>query len=99
MINSGIPMDDHANKISDFFKATGETTRVRIILALSQTSLTVNEIAQILDMSQSGISHQLKTLRDARIVSGERDGKEVHYHLIDNHIVSIFEQVIKHSDE
>jgi ArsR family transcriptional regulator len=99
LVSNGIPLDDHAKKIADFFKATGEPTRVRIILALAQTSLSVNEIAEILDMSQSGISHQLKTLRDARIVSGDRLGKEVHYHLIDNHIVNIFEQVIKHSDE
>lgn len=99
LVNNGIPMEDHTKKISDFFKATGEPTRIRIILALAQTSLSVNEIAEILNMSQSGISHQLKTLRDARIVSGERLGKEVHYQLVDNHIVKIFEQVIKHSDE
>ena len=99
MRTNGIPMDDHTKKIADFLKATGEPTRVRIILALSQNSLSVNEIAEILDMSQSGISHQLKTLRDARIVSGQRLGKEVHYSLIDDHIVNIFEQIIKHSDE
>lgn len=99
LITDGVPEDDHAKKISDFFKATGEPTRVKIILALSQTSLSVNEIAEVLNMSQSSISHQLKTLRDARIVVGERFGKKVHYQLVDNHIVSIFEQVIKHADE
>ncbi len=99
MKNNGIPLADKVDTVTNIFKIIADPTRARILLALAETSLSVNEIVAILGMSQSSISHQLRVLKDNRLVSGTRIGKQIHYQLTDRHIVQIFNQMIDHIDE
>ncbi|EEI70129.1 metalloregulator ArsR/SmtB family transcription factor [Lentilactobacillus hilgardii] len=99
MKENGIPLSEHIDTVTTVFKVIADQTRMRILLALSETSLSVNEIADILTMSQSSISHQLRVLKDNRLVKGTRLGKQIHYQLTDDHIVQIFKQIIEHIEE
>lgn len=82
--------------LSDVFKALGDPTRVRIIYALLQKELCVHDLTVVLDMAQSAISHQLRVLRNLRIVKRRKVGKTVFYSLDDSHIEQIFTQTIHH---
>lgn len=82
--------------LSDVFKALGDPTRVRIIYALLQKELCVHDLTVVLDMAQSAISHQLRVLRNLRIVKRRKVGKTVFYALDDSHIEQIFTQTIHH---
>lgn len=99
MKENGIPLSEHIDTVTTVFKVIADQTRMRILLALSETSLSVNEIADILTMSQSSISHQLRVLKDNRLVKGTRLGKQIHYQLTDDHIVQMFKQIIEHIEE
>ncbi len=90
------PLND---KISRFFKAISDPTRMKILYALKRHELCVCDISVILDMTQSAISHQLKTLRDVDLVRTRRDGKTIFYRLADDHVHLIFDQAIKHLKE
>lgn len=85
-----------AQKLSSFFKVIGDETRVKIIYALSKKEMCVSEISQILNISQSAISHQLKQLRMEGQVKSKRDGKNIYYSLDDEHIVDILNQSLTH---
>lgn len=82
--------------LADFFKVLGDSTRIRIICALFQAELCVCDIANVLNMTQSSISHQLKTLKQARLVKSRRDGKTMFYSLDDEHVQKIFDLGIIH---
>lgn len=82
--------------LADFFKVLGDSTRIRIICALFQAELCVCDIASVLGMTQSSISHQLKTLKQARLVKSRRDGKTMFYSLDDEHVQKIFDLGIIH---
>lgn len=82
--------------VSDIFKALGDPTRVRIIYALLQKELCVHDLTVVLDMAQSAISHQLRVLRNVRIVKRRKVGKTVYYSLDDGHIEQIFSQTLTH---
>ncbi len=84
------------NKIAEFFKIMGDTTRCKLISALLQNEMCVCDLANVLSMSKSSISHQLSKMKDAGIVKSRKDGKTVYYSLDDNHISEIFEVGIKH---
>lgn len=84
------------SKLSSFFKVIGDETRVKIIYALSQKEMCVGEISQILNISQSAISHQLKQLKLEGQVKARRDGKNIYYSLDDEHIVDILKQALNH---
>ncbi len=77
--------------LADFFKVLGDSTRIRIICALFEAELCVCDIASVLGMTQSSISHQLKTLKQARLVKSRRDGKTMFYSLDDEHVQKIFD--------
>ena len=77
--------------LADFFKVLGDSTRIRIICALFEAELCVCDIANVLGMTQSSISHQLKTLKQARLVKSRRDGKTMFYSLDDEHVQQIFD--------
>lgn len=81
----------------NIFKALGDLTRLKIVIAIIEDGKPVGEIARELDMTQSAISHQLKTLKDNNIVKSERKGKEVHYYLSDEHVKQIVSQVLEHT--
>lgn len=85
--------------ISNLFKALSNQTRIKILFALKQQTLTVTEISHILDMSQSAISHQLKELKMARLVKNHKKGREMLYQLDDEHVHQIFEMAMEHVKE
>jgi Predicted transcriptional regulators len=95
-LKKNIPTNDELEAMVNVFKAFGDMTRVKIILALSQTPLSVGEIADSLDMSQSSISHQLSLLKQLNLVSSMRKGRNIHYRLSDQHIITIFNQTKDH---
>lgn len=85
--------------VSTLFKALSSQTRIKILFALKQKSLTVTEITYALNMSQSAISHQLKELKMARLVTSHKKGREMSYELADDHVHHIFDMAIEHVKE
>ncbi len=83
--------------MADTFKALSDPTRVRIISALLHTELCVGDLAACLGMSASAISHQLRLLRDMRLVRSRREGKHIFYALDDEHIYQLFQQGLDHA--
>ena len=88
------PDDPALQSMADLFKVFGDPTRVRILFALFQQEACVQEIANRLGMTQSAISHQLRILKQARLVSSRREGKSIFYALADDHIYTIFRQAL-----
>ena len=84
------------NKLAEFFKILGDTTRTKILFALDQNEMCVCDIANVLNMSKSSISHQLGTLRRSGIVKCRKQGKEVYYMLDDDHVKQLFEVGMEH---
>ena len=93
-----IPSDDELYRLSELFKTFGDVTRIRILTALSKQELCVCDIADLLGMSQSAISHQLLVLKQ-QLVKFRRDGKTVFYSLADSHVYTILAQGLQHVNE
>jgi ArsR family transcriptional regulator len=91
--------EDHAIRLAELFKVFGDTTRVKILNALFSSEMCVCDISVLLGMNQSAISHQLKTLKQARLIKSRRDGKVVYYSLDDEHIKEIFDKGLTHVKE
>ena len=91
-----MPEQDVFNKLAEFFKILGDTTRAKILFALGKYEMCVCDIANVLGMSKSSISHQLGTLRRSGIVKCRKQGKEVYYMLDDEHVKQVFEIGIEH---
>lgn len=85
--------------LADLFKIFGDSTRIRIIYLIYNNRLCVNDIALKLNMTHSAVSHQLKNLKQARLVKSERVGKEIYYSLEDEHIEKIFSFSLEHIKE
>ncbi len=96
---SSMPDEAATAAASDFFKALSDKTRLRILSALATGELCVCDIASLLGMSQSAISHQLRFLKQARLVTNRKNGKTVYYALCDDHIQTILAQGIAHIQE
>lgn len=94
-----IPSETTVARIANLFKVFGDQTRVRILYSLSQGELCVCDIAEILKMTQSAISHQLRTLKQSQLVKSRRDGKTVYYSLADSHVETILNQGMEHVEE
>lgn len=88
-----------ANELSRIFKVLGDPTRVKILSALSEGELCVHDISLLLNLSQSAVSHQLRKLRDSRIVKSRKSGRTVFYSLDDEHIEKLLEMGIDHVKE
>ncbi len=88
--------DQQIEQLAAVFKALGDPTRVRIIQALLAEELCVCDLADVLGMTQSSVSHQLRVLRNLHIVRNRRDGKEVFYRLDDDHVVGLLQQAYEH---
>lgn len=99
LARSAMPDEEITSAASDFFKAFSDKTRLRILTALAQEELCVCDIAALLGMSQSAISHQLRFLKQARLVKSRKSGKTVYYALCDDHIQVILAQGIAHVQE
>ncbi len=83
-------------ELSDFFKIIGDVTRIRLLIALEEKEKCVGELAEVLKMTKSAVSHQLKTLRGARLVRAEKRGKNVFYALSDLHVKTLLEMAYEH---
>jgi DNA-binding transcriptional ArsR family regulator len=83
-------------KVTEFFKALSDPTRLKIINILTQGEMCVCCITEELQMTQSAVSHQLRVLREKRIIKARREGKNIYYSLDDDHVKNIIEQTIKH---
>ena len=91
--------NDSVVALAETFKVLGDTTRVRILDALARAELCVCDIARLLGLSESAVSHQLRLLRGMRLVRPRRAGRMVYYTLDDQHIVGLFEQGLEHVEE
>ncbi|QAY68348.1 ArsR/SmtB family transcription factor [Paenibacillus protaetiae] len=85
-----------AAELAELFKALGDPTRVKIIYALMKQELCVHELCIVLEMAQSAVSHQLRYLRNVRIVKRRKAGKTVYYSLDDEHVSEIFRLTLQH---
>jgi len=90
---------DSAEALAETFKVLGDVTRVRILDALARDEVPVCDLAEMLGVTQSAVSHQLRLLRQARLVRSRRDGQHIYYTLDDHHIVKLFEQGLEHVEE
>ena len=98
-VRADMPADELLQDLGDLFKIFGDTTRITIMYALYEGEMCVCAISELLCMTQSAISHQLKTLKDANLVSARRDGKEIYYSLSDEHVKSIIAEGFEHITE
>ncbi len=94
--NEGMPEDEMLYDLADLFKVFSDTTRIKILFALMEKDLNVGEIADAVGASQSAVSHQLRTLKQARLVKFTRSGKTVTYSLSDDHVYVMLAQGLTH---
>lgn len=98
-VRESIPEEEILYDLADLFKIFGDTTRIKILYALRESELCVCDIAQVLNMTQSAISHQLKILKQSKLVKYRRDGKTIFYSLADSHVLTIIDQGMEHLAE
>lgn len=94
-----LPDDGVVYNLAELFKMFGDPTRTKILICLQSGDLYVWEIADVLGMSVSAVSHQLRVLRSAKLVKGTKEGKEVKYSLDDDHVTQILECGLTHINE
>ncbi|CAJ1229350.1 ArsR/SmtB family transcription factor [Levilactobacillus zymae] len=95
-MDPALPSDSELRPVLSIFKAISEPSKMRIILLIAQHSLSVGEITNRLNISQSAVSHHLQTLRQLNLVTNVRVGREMHYQVTDQHVIQIFELTKKH---
>lgn len=98
-VTAELPDEDMLFDVAELFKIFGDSTRIRILTALSQAELCVCDVATILNMTKSAVSHQLRILRQAKLVKNRRSGKEVYYSLDDDHVYKIINLALDHIKE
>lgn len=98
-VRKNMPQEENLYDLAELFKVFGDTTRIKILYALFASEMCVCDIAYLLNMTQSAISHQLRVLKQARLVKFRKDGKVVYYSLDDEHIKHIFDQGLLHISE
>ena len=96
MFKKGVTQNKLLLKLADFFHILSDNTRVSILSVLDQNEICVSDLASILNMTKSAVSHQLRVLKDAKLVKSEKKGKEVFYLFLDNHVKNIFEIALAH---
>lgn len=94
-----MPKDEELFDLAELFKVFGDSTRIKILNALLVSEMCVCDIAGILNMTQSAVSHQLRNLKNARLIKNRKEGKTVFYSLADSHVVAILSQGIEHIEE
>ncbi len=94
-----LPDEDELYDLAELFKVFGDSTRIRILSVLCQEELCVCDLAEALVMNQSAVSHQLKILKQAKLVKSRRDGKQVYYSLADDHVRTILAMGLEHIEE
>jgi ArsR family transcriptional regulator, lead/cadmium/zinc/bismuth-responsive transcriptional repressor len=98
-VRKKMPSEENLYDLAELFTVFGDTTRIRILWALAASEMCVCDIAVLLNMTQSAISHQLRVLKQARLVKYRKDGKVVYYSLDDAHVKQIFDQGLVHINE
>lgn len=99
VIKQKMPADELLFDMAELFKVFGDSTRMKIISALLENELCVGEIADVTNNTQSAISHQLRVLKQAKLVKYRRDGKTIYYSLDDDHVKKLYEIGEKHIEE
>ena len=97
--NANMPDEESVYELSDFFKMLGDSTRMRILFAIEGEPICVCDIAELLGMTKSAVSHQLKILRQSGLIKYKKTGKNVFYSLADNHVRDIIDIALEHSRE
>jgi len=98
-VRGKMPQEETLYDLAELFKMFGDTTRIRILWALDEAEMCVCDIAALLNMTQSAISHQLRILKQAKLVRNRKEGKVVYYSLDDEHVRLIFDQGLAHISE
>ena len=98
-VNQEMPEEEILYDLAELFKIFGDSTRIKILYALFESELCVGDLAQLLDVSQSAVSHQLRLLKASKLVKFRRDGKTVFYSLDDDHVRSMIALGMEHVEE
>ena len=98
-VKKQIPQEESLDDLADFFRIFGDSTRIKILYVLLCSEMCVCDIAKLLQMTQSAISHQLRVLKQMDLVKNRRDGKTIFYSLSDGHIKTILSQGLEHIEE
>jgi DNA-binding transcriptional ArsR family regulator len=93
------PDDEILYDLAELFKVFGDSTRIKILYSMFETELCVNDIAKLLNLSQSSVSHQLRILKSSKLVKFRREGKSVYYSLDDEHVRAILSMGMEHVEE
>jgi ArsR family transcriptional regulator len=99
IVNDTLPDEMELYDLSELFKVFGDSTRIRILFVLFEAEVCVCDLAQALNMTQSAISHQLRILKQSKLVKSRREGKSVFYSLADSHVRTIIAQGLEHIEE
>ena len=99
IVNEPIPAETELYDLAELFKIFGDSTRIRILYVLFEAEVCVCDLAEALNMTQSAISHQLRILKQNKLVKSRRDGKSVFYSLADDHVRTIIDQGREHIEE
>lgn len=98
-INAGMPAEEELYDLAELFKVFGDSTRIRILYVLFEAEVCVCDLAEVLNMTQSAISHQLKILKQSKLVKARREGKSIFYSLADDHVRGIIAMGQEHIEE
>ena len=98
-VRTQLPPDELLYDLAELFKIFGDSTRIKILYALLERELCVCDIAKLMDVTQSAVSHQLRVLKSSKLVKFRRDGKTVYYSLADDHVIRILSQGMEHIEE
>ena len=91
-VNKEMPMEEELYDLAELFKVFGDSTRIRILFVLFEAEVCVCDLAEVLHMTQSAVSHQLRILKQAKLVNARREGKSVFYSLADDHVRTIIDR-------
>ena len=98
-VRTQLPPDELLYDLAELFKIFGDSTRIKILYALLERELCVCDIAKLMDVTQSAVSHQLRVLKSSKLVKFRREGKTVYYSLADEHVIRILSQGMEHIEE
>ena len=99
IVNETMPDETELYDLAELFKIFGDSTRIRILFVLFEAEVCVCDLARLLGMTQSAVSHQLRILKQARLIKSRRDGKTVFYSLADDHVATLLRQGTEHISE
>lgn len=99
IVNDRLPSEESLYDLAELFKVFGDSTRIRILFVLFEAEVCVCDLAEALNMTQSAVSHQLKVLKQAKLVKNRREGKSIFYSLADDHVRAIIAQGMDHVEE